>query len=347
MSETTATAENHPPVTVYNPPPQLDAAINAVQLVKAAKMPKKIGYLTNYSFHIWYQIVIEILHRRSKQYGAEIEILDAGLSVENQINQAREMVKKVDAIILTPANTTGLEEILKIAADANVPVLIEANPVEGMSTMVAICDYDAGYEMGVWVGQNIKNADDSPLKILDVGLPWLRPCLLRSEGFAEGVQSVQSDAVVVASINGEATPSVARKIAYETLNETGDINVIFAMDDETAQGAYQGYLDAGFDANTVTIAGFGLSGEHEKEWMLKGEALKVSAAMFPEYVGLRCVDGVIKLYDGQAVSVRDVTPTIPMTAEILEKYYPKKDGVFTPDFAAIAAIPKKGDCTKV
>ena len=79
MSETTATAENHPPVTVYNPPPQLDAAINAVQLVKAAKMPKKIGYLTNYSFHIWYQIVIEILHRRSKQYGAEIEILDAGL----------------------------------------------------------------------------------------------------------------------------------------------------------------------------------------------------------------------------------------------------------------------------
>lgn len=346
MSETTATAE-HPPVTAYHPPPQLDAAISAVPLVEAAKKPKKIGYLTNYSFHIWYQIVIEILHRRAKQYGVEVEIMDAGLSVENQINQAREMVKKVDAIILTPANTTGLEEILAIAADANVPVVIEANPVEGMATMVAICDYDAGYEMGVWVGNYIKNADDSPLKILDVGLPWLRPCLLRSEGFAEGVQSVQSDAVVVASINGEATPSIARKIALETLKETGDIDVIFAMDDETAQGAYQGYLDAGFDPNTVTIAGFGLSGEHEKEWMLKGEALKVSAAMFPEYVGLRCMDGVIKLYDGQPVSVRDVTPTIPMTAEILEKYYPRKDGVFTPDFAAIAAIPKKGDCTKV
>ena len=346
MSQT-STAENHPPVTAYHPPPQLDAAINAVPLVKAAKTPKKIGYLTNYSFHIWYQIVIEISHRRAKQYGAEIEIMDANLSVENQINQAREMVKKVDAIILTPANTTGLEEILKIAAAANVPVLIEANPVEGMSTMVAICDYDAGYEMGVWVGRNIKNEDGSPLKTLDVGLPWLRPCLLRSEGFAEGVQSIQPNATVVASINGEATPSIARKIAHETLQKTGDIDVIFAMDDETAQGAYQGYLDSGFDPNTVIIAGFGLSGEHEKEWMLKGEALKVSAAMFPEYVGLRCVDGIIKLYDGQAVSVRDVTPTIPMTADILEKYYPQKDGVFTPDFTAIASIPTKGDCTKV
>lgn len=345
MSQT-STAE-HPPVTAYNPPPQLDAAISAVPLVEATKKPKKVGYLTNYSFHIWYQIVIELLRRRAKQYGVEVEIMDAGLSVENQINQAREMVKMVDAIILTPANTTGLEEILEIAAAENVPVVIEANPVEGMATMVAICDYDAGYELGVWVGNNVKNNDGSPLKILDVGLPWLRPCLLRSEGFVEGVQSIQPNAVVSASINGEATPSIARKIAHETLQKTGDIDVIFAMDDETAQGAYQGYLDAGFDANTVTIAGFGLSGDHEKEWMLKGEALKVSAAMFPEYVGLRCMDGAIKLFDGQPVSVRDVTPTIPMTAEILEKYYPKKDGAFTPDFNAIAAIPKKGDCTKV
>ena len=69
--------------------------------------------------------------------------------------------------------------------------------------------------------------------------------------------------------------------------------------------------------------------------------------MFPEYVGLRCIDGVIKLFDGQEVSVRDVIPTIPMTAEMLEKYYPKKDGVWTPDFEAIAAIPAKGDCTRV
>ena len=60
--------------------------------------------------------------------------------------------------------------------------------------------------------------------------------------------------------------------------------------------------DAGFDAETVVLAGFGLAGEHEKDWLMRREALKVSAAMFPEYVGLRCLDGVIKLYDGQTGS---------------------------------------------
>jgi ABC-type sugar transport system substrate-binding protein len=344
--EQSATA-GHPEVTAYDPPPQLDAALAAVPLVEAEKTPKRIGYLTNYSFHIWYQIVIELLKRRGAQYGSEIVIRDANLSVQNQIDQARELVKEVDALILTPAATEGLEEILKIAADAGVPVAVEANPVEGMATLVAICDYDAGYDMGVWVGENVKKADGSPLRILDVGLPTLRPCLIRSEGFVDGVRSVQSDAVVAASINGEATPSIARRIALETLKETGDVDVIFAMDDETGQGAYQGYVDAGFDPETVTIAGFGLAGEHEKEWLLERKALKVSAAMFPEYVGLRCVDAVVSLYNGQSVPVRDVIPTIPMTADMLEKYYSKKDGVWTPDLNAIAAIPRKSDCTKV
>ncbi len=342
-----ATAENHPHVAEYNPPPKLDEAIQAVPLVEAEKAPKTIGYLTNYSFHIWYQIVIEMLKRRGRQYGCEIVYKEADLSVENQINQAREMIPRVDALILTPAATEGLEEILKMAEEAGKPVVVEANPVEGMKTMVAICDYDAGYEMGVWVGENIRNEDGSPLRILDVGLPTLRPCLIRSEGFVDGVRSVQADAVVVASINGEATPPIAKRITAETLKEKGDIDVIFAMDDETAQGAYQGYLEAGFDPETVTVAGFGLSGEPEKEWMMRREALKVSAAMFPEYVGLRCIDGVIKLYNGQDVPERDVIPTVPMTADMLEKFYPKKDGVWTPDFEAIANLPKKGDCTKV
>jgi ABC-type sugar transport system substrate-binding protein len=342
-----AVEERHPPVAQYNPPPGLDAAIKAVPLVEAATTPKKVGYLTNYSFHIWYQIVIEVMKRRGALYGFELDILDAGLSVENQIAQARELVQRIDAIVLTPANTSGLEEVLAIAKEAGVPVVVEANPVEGMATMVAICDYDAGFDLGTWVGNNVRKADRSPLRILDVGLPWLRPCLLRSEGFVDGVRSIQSDAIVTASINGEATPSIAQKIAAETLTEKGDADVIFAMDDETAQGAFKGYLDAGFDENTVTVAGFGLSGEHEKEWMMRREALKVSQAMFPEYVGLRCIDGVVKLFDGQDVAVRDVTPTVSMTADNLEKYYPKVDGVWTPDFAAIAAIPTKSNCTKV
>ena len=347
MGQKAGHSDQHPHAAVYEPPPQLEEAISEMPLVVASRKPRKIGYLTNYSFHIWYQIVIEVMKRRAAAYGAEIEIADANLSVDNQIGQAKDLASRVDVLVLTPAATSGLEEVLKIGEAAGVPVVVEANPVEGMSTMVAICDYDAGYDLGTWVGNNVKRSDGSPIRILDVGLPWLRPCLLRSEGFVDGVRSVQPEAMVTASINGEATPSIARRIAFETLQDKGDVDVIFAMDDETAQGAYQGYLDAGFDSETVTVAGFGLSGEPEKAWLMRREALKVSQAMFPEYVGLRCVDAAVKLFDGQDVSERDVVPTVSMTPELLDKYYPKLQGVWTPDFNVIASIPAKEDCTKV
>jgi ribose transport system substrate-binding protein len=343
-----ATKQSEPAAAVYTPPPFLDEAITAVPLVSAARAPKRIGYLTNYSFHIWYQIVMEILQRRGKQYGVELLIQDAGKSVSNQIDQAKSMLSEVDALILTPAATSGLEPVLEMASAAGKPVIVEANPVDGMTTLVAICDYDAGYDLGVWVGQNVQNKNSNgSLRILDVGLPWLRPCQLRSEGFVDGVHSVQSDAIVVASINGEATPAIAHQVALETLRQTGDVDVIFAMDDETGQGAYEGYVEAGFDPATITVAGFGLAGDHEKAWLTRREALKVSAAMFPEYVALRCMDDLIKCYDGQQTRRRDVIPTVAATPEVLEKLYPIKGGAWTPDFAAIAALPVKDDCTRV
>jgi hypothetical protein len=59
------------PQAVYTPPPGLDAALDYLPLIEVgAGGPKRIGYLTNYSFHIWYQILIEIIRRRAAQYGA-------------------------------------------------------------------------------------------------------------------------------------------------------------------------------------------------------------------------------------------------------------------------------------
>ncbi len=339
--------EAEPTTAVYHVPPRLEEAIAAVPLVNAPATPKRIGYLTNYSFHIWYQIVIELVTRRARQYGAEVIVEDAGKSRENQIKQAREMIPGVDALLLTPAATSGLEPVLEMASAANKPVVVEANPVDGMKTMVAICDYDAGYDLGVWVGKNVKSGKGTALRILDVGLPGLRPCLLRSEGFVDGARSLQPEAVVVASINGEATPSVAHRMALATLKKTGDVDVIFAMDDETGQGAYEGYLEAGFDPDSVVVAGFGLAGDHEKDWLMRGEALKVSAAMFPEYVGLQCVDNLIKRFNGQATPMRDVIPTVPTTPELLQKLYSKKEGAWTPNFEAISALSVRSDCTRV
>jgi ribose transport system substrate-binding protein len=335
------------PAAVYNPPPGLEAALAALPLVEVdSSSPKRIGYLVNYSFHIWYQILIDIIGRRAAQYGATVVVRDAELSVERQIEQARELLSEVDALILTPAATEGLEAIIKMGADRGIPVVVEANPVNGMETLVAICDYDAGYTLGQWVGQNIRSRSGNPLKVLDMGLPTLRPCLLRSDGFIDGLQTIQPDALYVKRLNGEGSKIIARRQAATVFADHKDIDVIFAMDDETGQGALEAYREAGLDTTSLTLATFGLAGNAEKDLLVGGGVLKVGAAMFPEYVAVRCVDGVMRIHGGHHVERRDVIPAIPMTAEMLPKYYPKSDGVWTPDLTAIAALPVTSSCSR-
>jgi hypothetical protein len=89
-----------------------------------------------------------------------------------------------------------------------------------------------------------------------------------------------------------------------------------------------------------------LAGNAEKDLLVGGGALKVGAAMFPEYVAVRCVDGVMRIHGGHHVERRDVIPAIPVTAEMLPKFYPKSDGVWTPDLTAIAALPVTSSCSR-
>src|SRR5258705_1445517 len=334
------------PQAIYTPPPTLDQALADLPLVSLdGKAPKRIGYLTNYSFHIWYQILIEIIGRRAAQYGATVVVRDAELSVERQIEQARELLTEVEALILTPAATVGLETIIEMGDSRNIPVVVEANPVEGMKTLVAICDYDAGVALGQWVGRHIKSDSDKALKVLDMGLPTLRPCLLRSDGFIDGLQSIQPDAAFVARLNGEGSKIIAKRVAAPIFAEH-EIDVIFAMDDETGQGALEAHKEAGCDPARITLATFGLAGNGEKDLLTAGGPLKVGAAMFPEYVAVRCVDSVMQLHRGDNVNRRDVIPAVPVTADLLPNYYPKIDGIWTPDLRAVSALPTVVSCTR-
>jgi len=97
----------------------------------------------------------------------------------------------------------------------------------------------------------------------------------------------------------------------------------------------------------VTVAGFGLAGDHEKDWLMADGALQVSAAMFPEYVGVRCVDGIVRLMAGETLPRRDVIPTLPMTSELLPRFYTREPrGTWAPNLREVAALPPLATCTR-
>ena len=318
--------------------PMLDGAV-----------PGRIGYVVNYSFHIWYKVVMNFMQSRAGQYGvSEVLIREAALSLNTELARIDELIAaQVDVLIVTPAATEGAEAITAKAAAAGIPLVLEANPVPAMTTMVAICDYDAGVNAGRWAGEYAARNLGGKAHILDIAYPLLRPCLLRSEGFFDGVKRVIPGAILTARVNGEALIDISSSLAGEVLDRSPEVNIIFGMDDESIHGGVQAAQARGRTTDDIVLVGFGMAGDIDKDMITARGPWKASVAMFPEWVGLRCVDQAIKVFNGQAVQRHDVSPTAVVTSENVTDYFTKTAEGWVPNLKAVTAITPEKQCSKV
>jgi len=314
----------------------------------AGNAPRRIGYIVNFSFHIWYRVVQDYMQARARQYGvSDLLVRDANQDLATELSALDDLLKAgVDALIVTPVPGPGTEAIVARANAARVPCVIEANPVPGMATMVAICDYDAGVKAGTWAGQYTRAAIGGSVKVLDIAFPPLRPCLLRSDGFFDGLRSLVPGATLAERVNGEARIEVAEQVSLAALKKHPDINVIFAMDDESLQGGLRAARQLNRSENEIVAVGFGLAGQEDKARLRESEAWKASLAMFPEWVGARCVDQAVRLLNGHPVAVHDVVPTVCVSRETLGVYFGERDGGWYPNFPNILAITREERCTR-
>jgi ribose transport system substrate-binding protein len=313
------------------------------------KPPRRVGYVVNFSFHVWYRVVENYMRARAAQYGVEeVKVLDANLDLATEMWAVDELLRqKMGAIIVTPVAAPGVEAIVEKAKRAQVPLVLEANPIRGMTTMVAICDYDAGVKSGRWAGEFVKQTLGSEARVLDIAFPPLRPCLLRSEGFLAGLKAVVPKTTLVARVNGEARVDIAGKFTKEIFQKHPEVNVIFGMDDESTHGALEAVRDMGLDPSRILLFGFGLAGDADKDRLLKPGPWKASLAMFPEWVGVRCIDQAVRVYNGETVTAHDVVPTVPISQETLPRYFYRAGESWIPDFSTIASIRIEGHCSKI
>src|SRR5690606_24694032 len=132
-----------------------------------------------YATHEWYQNVIKGMEDRAEQLGIEFEVRDANLDVARMVSAAEDFIAEgVDVLIITPVNEEGAVPLVRRAREHGVPLVLEGNPVTGLTTMVAICDYDSGYHAGVAAGEYARDNFDGVAKVMNVRLPLLSATVL-------------------------------------------------------------------------------------------------------------------------------------------------------------------------
>ena len=95
-----------------------------------------------------------------------------------------------------------------------------------------------------------------------------------------------------------------------------EINVIFAINDDSAQGALDAYRVAGLDERKLLVVAFGLEGAASRRLLQEGGPFKAGVAMFPEMVGRACLDAALCAYHNCAMPGRVMTPYAVVTGHV-------------------------------
>ncbi|BDU38504.1 sugar ABC transporter substrate-binding protein [Vibrio nigripulchritudo] len=301
----------------------LSVSLMAAGIAVAAEGPKTAGYIVNYATHEWYQNVIKGMEQRGKELGVKLEVIDANLDIAKQVSAAEDfMARNVDVLIITPVNEQGVVPILRRAKANGIPVVLEGSPAKGMQTLVAICDYDTGYNAGVETGKLAKDTIKGQVRVMNVGLPLLSATVLRSQGFMDGLQTILPDAVMVHDLDGGGNPDRSQEVSSAALAADAKINVIYGINDSSALGGLQAWRAAGLSEDQLIVVGTGGEGlAFLNEMSKQNSPLKLEAAMFPEKVGFTTMDTAVALYKEESLPEHVVSPTTTLTLANYSNYY--------------------------
>lgn len=313
----------------------------------AAEAPKRIGYIVNYATHEWYQNVIKGMEQRAEQLGIEVEVIDANLDIAKQVSAAEDfMAREVDVLIMTPVNEEGVVPILRRAKANGTPVVLEGNPVQGMDTLVAICDYDTGYHAGVAAGKMFETDGRDSARVMNVGLPLLSATILRSNGFMDGIRTVIPGAELVHDLDGGGNPDRSQEVSSAALAADSDIDVIYGINDSSALGGLQAWRAAGLAEDDLLVVGTGAEGLAFYNEMKKDGPFKIEAAMFPEKIGFTSIDTAVAVFKGEDITGHIVSPTAPITLADVTDYYEFGDNTRAIQWDAVNALVAPDACMK-
>ena len=250
---------------------------------------------------------------------------DEGADFQPEKNTEVLLVDQVDVLIGTSVNPYFDRLMVEKAKKKNIPFIAESIEMPNQLTIVAVDNYQAGFDLGSWSGDNLKQKGIKKAFLLD--LTFSKPNTQeRSRGFIDGLNKASSASETVLSIDAHSRYATAYQLARDALSVHPQINLIFAINDITAWGAINACRDLNISADTMTVITFGLEGDTLiNEMMTPGSFCKAGLAMFPEIVSLTCLESAICAFNHELQPEKYTTPHIVLTPETLPNYYLKTE----------------------
>jgi ribose transport system substrate-binding protein len=245
-----------------------------------------------------------------KDHSADFDLISNGIKNESdtaaQIDIVNQMiVKKVDALVIAPADSKALASVLKKAQDAGIKVVnidnqLDADVLKGKGMEVPFVgpnNRKGAKLVGDYLARQLTAGDQ--VGIIE-GVPTTTNAQQRTAGFKDAMDAAQMKIVSTQSGNWEIDKGNA--VASAMLNEYPNLKALLAGNDSMALGAVSAVRAAG-KAGKVQVVGY--DNINAIKPMLKDGRVLATADQFAARQAVYGIDTALKMVKGEKLDIKD------------------------------------------
>lgn len=222
--------------------------------------------------------------------------LDPALDSDRQISQVKDLISQgVDAIFVNPVDWKDIRPALEAAKRAGIPVINVDAPVYDRDLVASVIASD-NYNAGVICAKDMMKKLQSA-KIVILEQLTAKSAIDRTQGFIDTIAG-NDNYVIVAEESSEGQLEQAMPVMEKIIRENDDIDVVMALNDPTAMGAYAA-LKAANREEGVYI--YGIDGAPETKQMIKDGKITATAAQSPNTIGMTSAQVAYDILAGKTV----------------------------------------------
>ncbi|MCB1226285.1 MAG: substrate-binding domain-containing protein [Verrucomicrobiales bacterium] len=260
----------------------------------------------------FFKIIGDHLAEEARARGFDVIIVSADKDVAKQSNQVKDfLIRKVDAIVLSPCDPKSIVPVIQEANRAGIPVFTVdipcPDPAAKVVTQIATDNYGGGQEAARAMIEALGPAGG---KVAILHLKQAQSCILRVKGFREVIEAHRaaggSPIELVMELDGGGARDIGYRAAEDALQAHPDLRGIFAINDPSALGA-RAALEKANKQEQVKIIGF--DGMKEGKQAIKEGKIYADPIQFPDRMGIEIVHAFEDWSKGRGIAPEILIPT--------------------------------------
>ncbi|MFF3349016.1 substrate-binding domain-containing protein [Streptomyces sp. NPDC002779] len=287
--------------TSNEPTDQEPAAENAPAADDKPGKPVTIGFAGPQADHGWLNAINDNAKNRAKKYSdVTLEITEGSNDTAQQIGQIQTLInKKVDVLVILPADGKALTQVGLEAMRAGIPVVnLDRifNSPQAYRCWIGGDNYGMGLNAGHYIGEQLK--DKKNAKVVELaGLDNLELTQQRTKGFDDALKNYPNIKKVARQAAEFTVESGQAKMA-QLLQAQSKFDALWNHDDDQGVGALRAIEQAGRD-DFLMVGGAGAKSAMDA--IKAGNSVLKATVLYPPTMAASAIDLARALGQGKGV----------------------------------------------